>query len=96
MNQPLSAMGEPDTALERTVAEMIVSSLNLEVSPDNIQPDSALYGNGLGLDSIDILEVALVVSKHFGIQMKADSEDNFQIFSSLRSLTAYIAEHRTK
>jgi acyl carrier protein len=89
-------MGEPDTALERAVAEMIVSSLNLEVSPDSIQPDSPLYGEGLGLDSIDILEVALVVSKHFGIQMKADSEDNFQIFSSLRSLTDYIAEHRTK
>jgi acyl carrier protein len=96
MNQPLSATGEPVTALERTVAEMIVSSLNLEVSPDNIQPDSALYGDGLGLDSIDILEVALVVSKHFGIQMKADSDDNFQTFRSLRSLTAYIAEHRTK
>lgn len=75
---------------------MIVSALNLEVSPDEIQPDDALYGEGLGLDSIDILEVALVVSKHFGVQMKADSEDNFQIFSSLRSLTAYIVEHRTK
>lgn len=74
---------------------MIVSALNLEVSPDEIQPEDALYGDGLGLDSIDILEVALVVSKHFGVQMKADSEDNFKIFSSLRSLTAYIVEHRT-
>ena len=75
---------------------MIVSALNLEVSPDEIQAENALYGEGLGLDSIDILEVALVVSKHFGVQMKADSEDNFQIFGSLRSLTAYIVEHRTK
>ena len=75
---------------------MIVSALNLEVSPDEIEPEKALYGEGLGLDSIDILEVALVISKHYGIQMKADSEDNFRIFSSLRSLTAYIAEHRTK
>ena len=75
---------------------MIVSALNLEVLPDEVQPLSPLYGDGLGLDSIDILEVALVVSKHFGIQMKADSEDNFQIFSSLRTLAAYIGEHRTK
>ncbi len=75
---------------------MIVSALNLEVGPDEIQPEDPLYGDGLGLDSIDILEISLVVSKLFGIQMKADSEDNFQIFGSLRSLTAYIAEHRTK
>lgn len=75
---------------------MIVSALNLEVHPDEVEPLSPLYGDGLGLDSIDILEVALVVSKHFGIQMKADSEDNFQIFSSLRTLAAYIGEHRSK
>lgn len=86
----------PNTALERDVAAMIVSALNLEVSPEDIQPEAALYGEGLGLDSIDILEIALVVSKSFGIQLKADSDDNFQIFSSLRSLTAYIVEHRTK
>jgi len=95
MNQQASAFGAPDTKLEREIAAMIVSALNLEVSPDEIQPEDALYGDGLGLDSIDILEVALVVSKHFGVQMKADSEDNFKIFSSLRSLTAYIVEHRT-
>ncbi len=75
---------------------MIVSALNLEVHPDEVEPLSPLYGDGLGLDSIDILEVALVVSKHFGIQMKADSEDNFRIFSSLRTLAAYIGEHRSK
>ena len=96
MNQQPSATGTPDTILERQVAVMIVSALNLEVSADEIQAEEALYGEGLGLDSIDILEVALVVSKHFGIQMKANSEDNFHIFSSLRSLTAYIIEHRTK
>lgn len=82
--------------LEREVAGMIVSGLNLEVAPEDIQPDAALYGDGLGLDSIDILEVALLVSKRFGVQLKADSEDNFHIFSSLRSLTAYIVAHRTK
>jgi len=82
--------------LENEVAALIVSALNLEVSPDEIRPEDPLYGEGLGLDSIDVLEIALVVSKRYGIQMKADSDDNFHIFSSLRTLTAYIAEHRTK
>ncbi|MHB8623354.1 MAG: phosphopantetheine-binding protein [Sulfuricaulis sp.] len=91
-----TAAGDPNTILEREIASMIVSALNLEVSPDAIQPEMPLYGGDLGLDSIDILEVALVVSKQFGIEVRADSEDNFSIFSSLRSLTAYIAEHRTK
>lgn len=86
-----------DPALEREVAEMIVSSLNLEVSADAIQSESPLFGDeGLGLDSIDILEVALVISKRYGFQLKADNEDNFRIFSSLRSLTQHIATHRTK
>lgn len=86
-----------DLALEREVATMIVTALNLEVSPDEIKTDDALYGDaGLGLDSIDILEVALAVSKRFGFQLKADSEDNFRIFGSLRSLTQYIAANRTK
>jgi acyl carrier protein len=96
MEQQPVATVEPDTRLEREVAAMIVSALNLEVSPDEVLPLGPLYGDGLGLDSIDILEVALVVSKHYGIQLKADSEDNFQIFSSLRTLAAYIGEHRTK
>ncbi len=96
MNQQPTAFGEPDTILEREVAAMIVSALNLDISPEDIKPEEGLYGDGLGLDSIDILEVALAVSKHFGIQLKADSADNFKIFGSLRSLTAYIAERRTK
>lgn len=86
-----------DPALEREVAAMIVEALNLEVSPDEIEAEAALYGDdGLGLDSIDILEVALVVSKRFGFQLKADSDDNFRIFASLRSLAGHIAAHRTK
>ncbi len=96
MNHQSNAPAAPDTALEREIAGMIVSALNLEVAAEDIQPEAALYGDGLGLDSIDILEVALLVSKRFGVQLKADSEDNFRIFSSLRSLTTYIIEHRTK
>lgn len=84
-------------ALEREVAEMIVSALNLEVQPEEIQPEAPLFGDeGLGLDSIDILEVALVISKRYGFQLKADNEDNFRIFASLRSLATHIASQRAQ
>lgn len=84
------------TELEREVAQLLVSALNLEVAPETIEAEADLYGDGLGLDSIDILEIALVVSKQYGIQMKTEGDDNFHIFKSLRSLSAYIAEKRTK
>lgn len=82
--------------LQHEVAELMIESLNLEVTSDQITPDAPLYGEGLGLDSIDVLEVALVVSKRYGLQLRADSADNQHIFSSLRSLTEHIAAHRTK
>lgn len=75
---------------------MIVETLNLEVSADEIQPDEPLYGEGLGLDSIDILEIALVISKTYGVQLKTDSEDNVLIFRSLRSLAEHVATFRTQ
>lgn len=83
-----------DAALLHEVAELIVSALNLETPAGEIEPDAPLYGEGLGLDSIDILEVALVVSKRFGFSLRADNEDNLKIFSSLRSLSDYIAANR--
>lgn len=83
-------------ALHGEVAELIVTALNLDVTPDEIVADAPLYGEGLGLDSIDILEVALVVSKRYGFQLRADNEDNVRIFRSLQSLCEYIAAQRTK
>jgi len=94
-NPVLLNANPPDLALEAEVASMIVAELNLEIEATAIDPEGALYGEGLGLDSIDILEVALVISKKYGVQIKADSADNFYIFSSLRSLSAYIQLHRT-
>jgi acyl carrier protein len=85
-----------DSALMREVAELVVSSLNLETAAADIGPDDPLYGDGLGLDSIDILEIALVVSKRYGLQLRADHEDNTAIFQSLRSLSNHIALQRTK
>jgi len=82
--------------LQREVGEMMVECLNLEITADQIAPDAPLYGEGLGLDSIDVLEVALEVSKRYGLQLRSDSEDNKTIFSSLRSLSDYIAAQRTR
>jgi len=84
-----------DDALLRELAELVVASLNLEVVPADIEPDAPLYGDGLGLDSIDILELALVVSKRYGLQLRADHDDNTRIFSSLRTLAGHIAAQRT-
>ena len=86
----------PAEQLMPEVAAMIVEALNLEVQPDEIEPDAPLLGEGLGLDSIDMLEIALVVSKRYGFQLKSDNEDNVRIFSSLRALAAHIASQRIK
>ena len=83
------------SALLPEVAQLVVTALNLEMAPADIDPDAPLYGEGLGLDSIDILEVALAVSKKYGFQLRADDENNASIYASLRALTAHIAAHRT-
>jgi acyl carrier protein len=85
-----------DAALLAEVATLIVDALNLETAAADIEADAPLYGEGLGLDSIDILEVALVVSKRYGFSLRADNEDNLKIFASLRSLAEHIAAHRTQ
>jgi acyl carrier protein len=84
------------TALTHEVAAMIVTALNLDMSPAEITAETPLYGDGLGLDSIDILEVALAVSKHYGFQLRADDEQNVKIFASLGTLVSHIAANRTK
>lgn len=90
------AAGAPEqSAPERELAALLVQALNLEVAPDEIDPNAPLYGEGLGLDSIDILEVALEVSRRYGFQLRSDDANNPQIFRSLRSLAAHVAQHRT-
>lgn len=87
---------EQDRAeLQKDVAALMVEALNLDVAPGAIDPKAPLYGEGLGLDSIDILEVALVVSQKYGFQLRSDDEDNVRIFTSLDTLTDHIAAHRT-
>ena len=83
-------------ALERELAELLVKALSLELSAADIEPTASLFGEGLGLDSIDILEVALEVSQRYGFQLRSDDDDNQTIFLNLRSLAAHVAQHRNK
>ena len=94
LKQPAPASSEADLTGE--VAALIVEALNLDVAAASIDPDKPLYGEGLGLDSIDIRERALVVSKRYGVQLRADAEENGEIFGSLRRLVQYIGAHRTR
>jgi acyl carrier protein len=86
---------EPQSVQESELAELIVTTLNLEVAPSSIDPMAPLYDEGLGLDSIDILEIALTVSKVFGVKLRAGDKNNVAVFGSLRSLSHYIHQHRT-
>ncbi|HEY7656194.1 MAG TPA: phosphopantetheine-binding protein [Burkholderiales bacterium] len=81
---------------ELALAELIVTTLNLDTRPVEIDPDAPLYGAGLGLDSIDILEIALAVSKAHGIRLRSDDENNQKIFRSLRSLNQHIEQLQAK
>jgi acyl carrier protein len=87
-------MTPTQTALQREVAALLVDALNLDIAADSIDPEAPLYGEGLGLDSIDILEVALVVSQRYGFQLRSDDEENVRIFKSLASLAEHVAAHR--
>ena len=83
--------------LEREIAESIVDALVLpDVPIEDLSTDTPLYGEGMGLDSIDILEVALVVSKRYGFELRSDDPLNEQIFRSLGSLAEHVRRHRSK
>jgi acyl carrier protein len=81
---------------ELELAQLIVTTLNLETRAADINPLAPLYKDGLGLDSIDILEIALAVSKAYGIRLRSDDGNNQKIFSSLRDLSRHIQQFRAK
>lgn len=90
-------MGSSLSPAERELARLIVETLNLEdVDADAIEPDAPLFGDGLGLDSIDALELSLMISTHYGVQLRSDDPDNQRTFASLRALTHYVEQHRSK
>lgn len=88
-----------DQAVEQILpdlVQLIIEALNLELQPQDVDPDGPLYGEGMGLDSIDMLEISLVISKRYGFQMRSDNENNQKIFASPRALAVHIAQHRTQ
>ena len=85
MNNGLSAS---QSAIEAEVATLLVETLQLETEPGAIAPDEPLFNEGLGLDSIDALEISLALSRRYGIELKSDDDRNGQIFASLRSLAS--------
>jgi len=84
------------TPLELELAQLLVMTLRLEDPPDEIPPDQPLFADGLGLDSIDALEIALAISKTYGFEIKSDDADNRRIFANLRALAGHIQEHRAR
>ena len=84
------------TALQLEVARLLVESLCLdEIKPEEIIADEPLFNSGLGLDSIDALELAVAISNQYGFQLRSGDRKNEKIFSSLSALTGYIEENRT-
>lgn len=89
-------MSDTASTIENEVARLIVEALNLEdVKPESIDPEAPLFREGLGLDSIDALELALAISKKYGFKLQSDDKSNADIFRSLRALASHIAQHRT-
>jgi len=86
-----------NSGFEAELAALIISALNLDMKPEEIDPQASLYGDsGLGLDSIDALEISLTLSRHYGVQLRADDENNSHIFASLHNLAEHIQQNRTK
>ena len=92
----------PDSAIltsdELIMGQQFVQALNLDgVDPAKIAPDAALFGNhteGLGLDSIDALEIALMIQQHYGVELRSEDEQARAAFESLRKLTQYVLAKR--
>ncbi len=84
------------TPLESEVAGLIVETLDLKIEPQHIEPEAPLFGTGLGLDSIDALELSLAISRAYGYRLRSDDPHITETFSSLRALSGAIARCRTK
>ncbi len=80
-------------SLHAELKKLVVETLSLEdTTPDEIETDAPLFGDGLGLDSIDALEIAMVLEERYGVTLEDDPEANQQIFESVRSLAAFVVE----
>lgn len=90
-----AAQSPAQTPFEHEMAALIAETLQLDLPPDSIVPQDALFHEGLGLDSIDALEIALAISRRYGVELKSDDARNGEVFASLRSLSTYVAFCRT-
>jgi acyl carrier protein len=89
-----SAAAQTSTDWEREIAALIVEALGLDVLPEDFGPEDRLYEGSLGLDSIDMLEIATVVSQRYGVEIRSGDAKNEKIFASLRALADYVARNR--
>jgi acyl carrier protein len=81
--------------LEHEIARLLVATLHLEgISAEEIDPVAPLFGEGLGLDSLDMLEISMAIEQKYGIKLRSDDPDNKAIFASLRSLTEHVQKNR--
>jgi acyl carrier protein len=85
-----------ESPLEAEIARLVVEAVNFETPAEAIDPEAPLYGEGLGLDSIDMLEISLAIGKQYGVELRADDEANRDIFASLPSLARHVGEHPKK
>lgn len=81
---------------ELELARLIITTLGIDLDPESVDPEIPIYGDGMGLDSIDILEISLAISKAYGFRLSSDDSDNTRIFRSLRELNKYIQQHRSR
>ena len=95
MNQS-SNDAERKSELENQTAQLIIDTLNLDIEITDIDPEDYLFGEGLALDSIDALELAMAITQQFGFQLRSDDSNNQEIFRSLRTLAQHIAENKIK
>ena len=94
-NKYMTDLASPtQTPFESEIAALIVRSLSLDVAASDVAPEAPLYGEGLGLDSIDILELALAIAQTYKVQTEAGDPKNLEIYKSLRALAAHVAANR--
>ncbi len=92
-----AAANTSQSALEAELKTLIVEALKLEdTSPEDIDSAEPLVGDGLGLDSIDILELAMAVHRQFGVKTGADDSENREVYASVSTLAAFILEQKAK
>ena len=81
--------------LKQEIKELIISSLELEdIKPEDIKDDAPIFGKGLGLDSIDALELGVAIKKKFGVKLSAESEDSRKHFASVNALAEFISAEK--